>query len=477
MIGKHFVEFGAADFAKGVSTSADIADGGFSFETDAVNPLAVPGVLYSPAASVNSDTDTRLTGNLIASCPDMTFTSPSERLYVSDDGKAYRYNGTKLDAAGIALTAAQVWAQGFTDIVTFGGEAYVSSKASLTRWQNDNTIDAGGSWPVTFTTTNVPHPGLVYENNMYWADKNLLLIQSSVGDAVAPTTVLTLSADQMIVALGIDPSSGLMLISTKNALDVSNTISTINKLLWYDGNSAKVSKSAVVEEGITGFQSVGGSVLVGYGFNIGYLSGSGIQFLRKLKNVTASNEELPYKHKMASIGNTFYVLDGKQILAFGEILPGRKVWYPAWSNPVNSNKPTCIANVGSKKLGIAFATTKFYTFNTSSVATADASIVYTNKYNFPRPVFIRSLYVEYADAVANSDNSRSIAYIADSIPFSSSTILTDALYNSSGASVYVFPDITGGIKDIKVRWLQLKYTNSSTLYGLRRIIIYYDVAE
>lgn len=376
MDGKHQLIFDASDLVRGVSTSAELSDGGFSPDTDNVNLTAVPGVLYIPAASVDSDTDTRLTDGAIASCPDMTFTSPNNRLVVSADGKGYRYDGTKLTAAGIALTAGKTWTSGFTDIVTFAGEAYITSKESITRWQNDNTIDGGADFPFAFANSTVPHPMVVYENNLYHADKNLLLIQTTAG--VAPTTVLTLSADQMIVALGVDPVSGLMLISTKNVLDVSGTISTINRLLWYDGNSAKVSKSVFIDDAILGFQNVGGAVLVGYGNNVGYLSGSGIQWLRRLNNVTADNTQLPYKHHMTSIANTFYVLDGVQIMAFGEILPGRKVWYPAWSNPVNSNKPTLLCEVGSKKLGIGFATTKFYTFDTSSIATVGSMTLHTN---------------------------------------------------------------------------------------------------
>lgn len=481
MIGTKQLVIGAADFVKGVSTSSDVSDGGFSPETDNVNLTANPGTMYAPAASVDSDTDVRLTGNIIASSPDMNVTSPTNRLFVTDDGKAYRYNGTKLDAAGIALTAAQTWTASFTDIITFAGEAYVSSRDSLTRWQNDNTIDAGASWPFSFANS-VPHPGVVYENSMYWGDKNLLKIQSTLGDAVAPTTVLTLSTDQVIVALGVDPGSGLMLISTTNALDASATLTSVNRVLWYDGNSAKVSKSAIIEDAILGFHCVGGTVFVGYSNKVGYLSGAGIQYLRTLNNVTASNTELPYKHHFAHVGNTLYVLNGKQVMAYGEVLPGRKVWYPAWSNMVNSNKPTCLADVGAKKLGMGFATTKFYTFDTSSVATTNNVTFYTNEYDFPRPVFLRSVYLEYSSAVINGDANRTIYYQSEDKQTGFQILRVQGLtsgtglINSSGASVYFIDNVIGFASN-KVRSVQFRYGADTVASGLKRIILYWDPAE
>lgn len=485
MIGNKELVIDSSNWSKGMSTGSDISDGGFSNETTAVNLIANPGVVYAPAVAVDSDTDTRLTGNAIATCPDMNVISSANRLVVTDDGKAYRYNGTKLDAAGIALTAGKTWAAGFTDIITFGGEAYVSSKEALTRWQNDNTIDAGASWPFSFTTSNVPHPGIVYENNMYWADKNLLLIQSTIGDAVAPTTILTLDSSSVILALGIDPTTGLMLISTTNTLDTSATLPAITRLLWYDGNSPKVAKSVLTEDVILGFHTVSGTTFVGYGKNLGYINGSGVSFLRRLNNVTNVQAELPYKHHFAHISTTLYVLDGLQILAFGEILPGSKKFYYCFKNNTNSNKPTVIGDGGNSKLVFGFATTKFYSFDTMSVASSNTMSLITNFYEFPRPVFLRSAYVEYSDAVTNNDDNRSLSYDTQQLDVTQSgyqilrvqgTTTGGGLKNSSGSSVFQIENIIG-FPTNKVRWIKFRYNSDTTNFGLARIIIYYDFAE
>lgn len=487
MIGTKQLVIDASDFIKGMSSGTDISDGGFSNETDAVNLTYSPGVLYASALAVDSDTDDRLTGSIIAGCVDMNTSSPTNRLLVTDDGKAYRYNGTKLDAAGVALTAAQTWTAGLTDIVVFAGEAYVSSRASLTRWQNDNTIDAGASWPFTFTNANHPHPGIVYENNMYWADKNLLLIQSSTGDAVAPTTILTLSADQVITALGVDPGTGLMLIATTSALSISATLSLTNKLLWYDGNSTKVVKSVSIEDMILSFHSVGGTTFVGYGKNIGYINGSGITFLRKLKNVTLSNDDLPYKHRITNIADTLYVVDGKQVLAFGEVVRGQKIFYYAYSNNNSiASKFTSICNVGSGKLGLAYNTTapskNFDTLDTTSIATNNSMTWNSNRYHFPRPIILRSVYLEYADAVGTNDNNRSLSYKYEKIGSGFNLLrvqgqeTNESIKNLTGSSIYFIDNIVGFTPD-KIRMLQFRYITDTTNIGLKRIIAYYDVAE
>jgi hypothetical protein len=483
MIGKEELVLDANEWTvKGMSTGQEIGDGGFSNETDGVNLKSVPGVIYASATAVDGDSDNRLTGNIIATSPDMALASADNRLLVADNDTYYRYNGTKIIAAAYTGGTASTTAAGFTDIVTYRGEAYVSCKERIKRWQNNNTITDLGS----FTTSTVPHPMLVYENNFYAADSNLLLQATAVN--TMPTTILTLDVNQIIIALGIDPGTGLMLISTKSTLDVSSTLPSINRLLWYDGNSSKVTKSVIVEDAILGFFTVGGVTYVGYGTNLGYINGSGISFLRKLKNVTNSNTELPYKHHFAYVENTLYVLDGLQILAYGEVLPGRKIFYYCFKNNNSlASKSVSLANVGNGKLAIGFATSvpgfEFNTVDTTSVASTNTMTFYSNKYFFPKPVFLRSAYVEYADAVANNDDNRSLYYATETVTMGSVILRAQyssgsdgGLKNTSGSSVS-FIDNVIGFSGSKVRWIQFRYNTSATNYGLRRIILYYDVAE
>jgi hypothetical protein len=224
-----------------------------------------------------------------------------------------------------------------------------------------------------------------------------------------------------------------------------------------------------------------GNTFVGYGNNLGYINGSGISFLRKLKNVSLDNAQLPYKHNFAHVGNTLYVLDGLQVLAYGETIAGRKAFYYVFTNNTNSNKPTMLAEVGSGKLGYAFATTKFYTFDTTSVASSNTISFHTNKYDFERPVYLRSVYVEYADAVVNNDNNRALYYRSEDLQTSYQILrvqnqTSTSLKNESGASVY-FTDNIVGFTSNKVRSVQFRYNADTVNTGLKRIVVYYDPAE
>ena len=101
MIGTKQITIDASDFVKGMSTTVEVADGGFSPDTDAVNLTYTPGILYSPASGVESDTDIRLTGEIIAWSSDDDVGLPNyTKKMVTNDGKYYRYNGSVPKSGG-----------------------------------------------------------------------------------------------------------------------------------------------------------------------------------------------------------------------------------------------------------------------------------------------------------------------------------------------------------------------------------------
>jgi len=468
MLGRNPLIIDAAEFLKGMSSGSEISDGGFSDESSGLNLIAEPGVVYGPSGIVDADTDTRLTGNIIASSPDMNVYLGTNRLLVADDGSYYSYNGTKIPAVALQTDSTNTYVKGFTDIITFAGRAYVTTKEKLVEWQTPSTFNNSFA---SFTNTTYPHPAIVFENNAFYGDGNLLLRQTSAGGALA--TILTLSADQIIVALGIDPGSGKMLISTANALNISDTLPAIHKVLWYDGFSNKPLKSVIVEDMITAFHSVGGNVFAGYGTNIGYLTGSGITFLRKLANVTLDSSKLPYKHNFATMEGALYVVDGPAILAYGDVLPGRKIWRYCIKNNVNSNPYTAIFNGGNQKLGLCFAaaaspTKRFWVVDITAKSTTDNYDLYTNWYNFPRPVNIKLIHLEWLDAVTTS--SWSFVYY-DQDGSGSKTLSVDG---GNVTSKYEFNLV--GFQQ-KVTSFKFRATSTTVNKGLKRIIIYYDYAE
>src|SRR3990167_3250813 len=546
MLAKQQLVLDQSDFLRGMSSAPHIADGGFGPDSEAVNPILHPGVLYAPAAAVDSDTDDRLstTIEIIASSPDMANLGVDDRLLVgvdSDDfGTFYRYDGTKIIAvayaevftvtiatpavftstahglaagdrvklrttgalptglsvdtvyfvisAGLTADAFQLsttdggaaintsgtqsgthrwytrnYIKGYTDIITYRGETYVTAQQHITRWQNDNTIDQKF---YAFTTANVPHPAIVFEDNAYYGDNNLLLRQTAV--AGTPATILTLAVGEIIIALGVEPGSGKMLIATTSSLNMSNTLTSINKLYWYDGSSNKTLKVIYIEDQIFGVHSVGGITYCGYGQNLGYVTGSGIKFLRKLINVNLNNEQLPYKHNLTSIGSTLYVADGNKILAYGPVRQGGgNVFYYCARNKVNDLVFQSIFNAGSNKIGYSFIG-EFRTVDLSSKANLDKFDFRTVWYKFSRPVYIREVRFEYNDSIASTGNF-AISYFDQSGTGSKSL-------NVFGTITSTFEFRVIGFQE-KLTAFKLRIENSTENDGLKRMIVYYDFAE
>ena len=473
-LGSQQLVLDAAEFLKGMSSGPEISDGGFSTQTEALNLIAEPGVLYAPAQAANIDTDPVLTDEIIASSPDHAITSVFNRLLVAENGTKFSYNGTKVATVATGTDATNTYAKGFTDMINYAGETYITTKQTIVRWSGTATFNNAF---FTFTTNNVWHPAIVFEDNAFYGDKNLLLRQTSAGGT--PATILTLSTDQFIVALGIDPGTGKMLISTISTLNVSNSLPLTSKLLWYDGFSNKPLKSIIIEEPIYGFHILEGIVFVGYGGNIGYLSGSGITFLRKLRNVTANEEDLPYKHNFASIVNTLYVVDGSQILAFGEVIRGGKIFYYCYKNYITASQSATkfktifpagdAGDSTTKKLAISVATTKLYTLDVTSKATLDRFELRTNWIHFPRPVNIKSLHVEYNDSIASTGN-----FTFSYLDQSGTTSKNLSVRNTPITSVFEF-DVIGFQEKLKA--LKLLIQNVTENDGLKKITIYYDFVE
>jgi len=473
MIGKNFIEIGAAELALGMSTGAHTLDGGFSPETTAVNLTAVPGVMYPPANPVDISWTFSSLGDAIAFCP--TNVTLLNGFALTVNGYILKIDSTpSFPSVSAQLTG--TYTTGTSDIVNFIDKIYATSTTDVARMDTNLTNGDYDWWSLTLgkgvLTSGTRHPMVVFQDLLWVGDNNKLhnIVDSGTGNA----SVLTLSIHNEITALGVDPSSGKMLIAATQGSNYSNTLSSGNRVFLYDGTSATYTREYAVDGMVTGFRSVGGITYVFYGGNkIGYWNGSGITFLRKLKNVTLSGADIPYKHHVTNIDNTLYIVDGKQVLAFGEVLPGRKVWYYCYFNNVNSNKLGLLCPIGSKLLGLGFATSKFYTLDTTSVATGEALTFTSNFYKFPRPVYIRSARIEYDGSVPNNDANRSFTYKTQT---NTSFQALASITNSTGASIYENADIIG-FADDKVTALQLQYSMSITVVGVRRILVYYDVAE
>lgn len=322
MIGSKQFTIDAADLVKGMSTGANVADGGFSNETIGINPIASPGAYYGMPTIFDRSTNL-VNGNIIMTSGDATFTG-AQKFLGTDTGYFYSVDASYIPTQRQSAVAG-TWVQGYSDMVqySYGGNAYTFatnttniarmtgsdlSALDATWWTGTMSKTALGTNPIGGATgVTTAHPMLVFEDSLWIADFNKL---HKFDGTIATYSFLTLPIDQTIIALGIDPSTGKMLISTTQGANAADTVPKICKVLIWDGFSTRPIRSIIVDDMVTAFQPVGGTVYTPYGLNLGYWNGSGVSFLRKLKNTIFDSAYLVYKQRITSIASNLYVMDG-----------------------------------------------------------------------------------------------------------------------------------------------------------------------
>lgn len=477
MLGKKLFEWTDTDIIRGMSSSDNVSDGGFSPLTDHMNPIAVPGTAYAPAAP--TDNSTNLSGTMIASCEDPS--GSYGRLFVSSDpssqdGRFYSMSTSYVLTQRGSTDSSHNYIQGKTDMIAFGGEAYITNDATLVRWSSIGSSNTFDTAFFSFNSALAPHPALVYNGFAYYGDGNLLQRQSAAN--VTPVTILTLSPGTIIVALGIDPGSGNMLISVIGQLNLSDTLNSGASVLFYNGSSASFQRTVQVDDMVTAFANTEGALYVGYGQNFGTWNGSGITFLRHM-NIGFDNTQLLYKHHFTSIGSTLYMIEKYKIIAYGPVRQkGDNVFYSALSN-VPGGTPanlTTIVNVGQNVLAYSYETSKFFTWD-SLATTSSAMALFTNSYDFDNEYWIRWIRLVWATQVNNNVDPGSMRIRDQDGVVGGLDPSYFGLYdlrNTSGAA--------SAVKDIininkRLKQIQLEILQDTVNPGIRRIIVYGEEAD
>lgn len=439
------------DFVKGMTSNDNTLDGGFSNRSHGINLFVSPGVLSF--ASSPTDKSTNLAGAMIASCEDSALLGEDKLLLSrssNGDGKFYTYS----DSVGLTLKrtdSTNNYQFGITDMNFYQGSAFATSFEAITKWTVDTTFDVAY---YTFTNSTYPHPTLVFEGYIFYGDRNLLLRQD--GASGTPTAILTLTTEQTITALGIDPGTGNMLIATTTAQNISDTRTAPAKVHYYNGFANKTSKTVIVDDIVNAFYPVGSTVFLSYGQNLGYWNGAGIQFLRKF-SWTFDNTALAYRNHFTNLGSTLLVIEGKQITAYGEVLGGTpKVFRYMFSD--STHELSLITNLGQNKIGIGGSTAIssatgniFSSLDTSSIASQGRADWYSLKYDFDRTVTFQQIVIEYTSAIPTDGNTIAGVSVIDS----SNTSTTIATPTNTTANIY---EITCPYPTIQTRSIQINYT-------------------
>jgi len=492
MIGKKSFEIDGMDFLRGVTSGANMLDGGLTNESTQMNITAVPGVLYAPGAE--TDKSTNLTDEMIASCEETVLASGVDRYFCAEDSTLYSYNGTVLTLQETA--SSDIFQQGVTDMVPFLTDIVLSNKISdtdlslwdkttglLENWWTITLGQTGGT--LDLLTTTAWRPLLIYETNLYIGDKNRL--HRVDPDLTVSNAILELAATESISALGIDQGSGKMLIATTTGGDFSATQNGTSKIYVYDGFSNKAQRVVPIGTGVvTSFKNVGNTTYIFHGNKLGFWTGSGIEYLRTLNFAKGTSDFLVYPHRATVMDNTLYWVDtsvsplitnyNSQVMAYGETVEGIKSFYPVVKPNGATGSIGMLCFVSSTVIAYGYSAAKFFIHDITSIAeviNGGASIL-SKRYRFKRPVTFNGILIEFDQAYPGGNDGVLNLRVIDS---HGNTSAANQL-STTRSDVYEW-EMTQ--PTIDTRSIQLLVTIgpavSTNVIGIRRMTVFYTPKE
>lgn len=473
MVGKYQIQLGADQLISGMSSSDFATDGALGVSSSGLNPFLKAGTIMALASSI--DLSTNISGNVIASAEDSQTNAAYNRTWIDDAGNYYTYtNPSTVVKTNSATTNAGSYTNSLTDMVSFALNTYVSTaNGDIDLW-NTSSLTLTNSWWVgtksqSAMTANVPHPMLPYQGFLYVADKNKL--NTIDGSGTIALAVLTLNTNEVIYAMGIDPTTGLLMLSVQTTINFSDTLSSRFFVYLYDGISAKATRKIPVDDLITAFHNVEGQVYVGQGATLGVWNGNGVTFLRRLLNAGLTGQDLVYKHRISNTRNILHVVDGQSVLSYGSVVSGKKGFFYTAYNPSGNGHLSAVFPVGFNQIGVAYATNKLAKFDFLSTSAGTASLYFNNIY-FPRPVYIRRIRIITSGITTTAGIGGVTFFSEKAVQFN--TAVVSFVVASAFSPQYVFDfDYTSA----KVQAIQPRINLDTQAFNLVRVYIYYDIAE
>ena len=492
------ITIGVNDFVKGVSTSDNLPDAGFSNLSKGQNLLT--GGWSSTVGAISSQCKgTDLTGaefvngeKVITCIQDHAFSGNS--LYFATMN-SIGANFFKLPSTTGNPTLEQTddanvraYQEGKSDMIYFKGMIYVSSDRDIAQLNNNfATVDVDW-WSTTGGTTTlesgygVSHLMIEFDNKMWIADAVNNGKEGTLHSWDGTTgieDVINFGQGTQITALGKYETTGDMLIATTPTADYSGTKGFRAKLFIWDGFSPNPNREIILgHERITALKTVGGITYVFYGQNFGYFNGNGITFLRRLK-IQNSGTTLINPHKVTDANGILYIAEEGGILAYGKLYGGgnRVFYYPYTEDAAAWNRFQVIIHLGksSNKTYLAafwlndnVQEGQLTQIDLDNIETG--SSFHSNKYYLPSNSIIKKVEV-ITDKLVSSDNIGFELYKSSDESFVSIGTME---FSNDGA---VAQKTLGKNKKIETSVIQVKATWTAGIPAIKQIKIYYDAIE
>ncbi len=466
----------ANNFILGASLNKWTGNAGYSPQTKGINPLREPGVLYAQAPFTDIS---NLEGNVVASIADPNFAG-NDAYILDDEGKFYTLNAGALTKRQTDSTRSFV--AGTSDMIFFDTRVFATSTTNIAMATGADlgTIDQTW-WTVTrghgSLNGNFRHPLEVVEDTMYIADANL--IHTWDGTTSVPSALI-LPNIWNITCLKKHPNGRDLIAFCAETANYSHTRGSRAVAFIINTVTLEFTQEISIGQQVEGARVVGGIVYVTYGQNLGYFTDSGIEFLRKLE-ISLVGGQLAYKHHLGDMDGHLLVVEGKNILAFGDLGGGKVFWYPIANTTdygTNQNLDS-ILFIGAGKLVFGSQTSggteKLYQCDLTATANdavgKNLSKFYSNPITFPSKVWIRRIEIQHTALASTHEQYLYLEDVAEN-----QTLVKVTTFAAAGAQVTTRADCNFYGDFIRFN-MSYVLGNLATLPGFKKAIIYYEPAE
>lgn len=449
----------ASQWFRGASTTNDLADGGFSPSSRAVNFYATPGLARPNSGATSANNQFGVSSVFgWATPPGAATTQYALSSNSSLDGEVYSLSATSIGSVSSVYgpDSGRDYAPGYSDLVYYKGSYFYSSKTDVAK---DGDFDW---WTATLGLTALGntdyHLMFVYGDILYICDGRYI---HSWDGSTGTYNALDLPQDFRITAATVFSDAIYVAADLFQGNTAGSRTGTARLFTW-DGYSASWLSEEKIDEHVSVLHPYGGTLYLATGTHFGYFNGKAFIPLRKLEAVVL-------KHQITTARDVILIAQGTSILAYGNPIPGRQRFF-SFPNKTTSSVDAIHALLSSGLFSGASGRTQLR-FDLLGVAVTDENPpFYSNKIPLGDYARINKISIELLNAVASSED-----ITVEYVDSSGATVTVGSVTNAShnGLREVVF-DVGN---ERPTFTLQTKITIGNNTNGLYRIHADYDFSE
>jgi len=455
------ISLDAAQWFKGVSTTNDLSDGGFSPNSKPLNLFATPGVVR-PSSGVTSSSSQFSAGGVFgwATPPGAATTQYCLSSNASLDGTVFSASASSVGSVSTVYgpDTGRDYAAGYSDLVYYKGSYYWSSKTDIAK---DGDFDW---WTATLGLTALGstdyHIMFVYGDILYITDGRYV---HSWDGSTGTYNALDLPQDYRITA-GTVFNDAIYLAADLFQDNSAGSRTGTARIFTWDGYSPSWLSEEKIDEHISVLHPYGGTLFLATGTHFGYFNGKAVIPLRLLTSVVL-------KHQITTVRDVILIVQGANILAYGNPIPGRQRFF-SFPNQADGTIQGIHALLSTGVYSGSVGSTQIR-FDLLGVGTTSADCPFEmNKVSLGEYALIKKITVELYNAVASGEN---IAITYTDSAGGSRTVGTISNTAHNGLREVVF-DVGNELPTFTVQ-PKINFVSGGNTNGIRRLHIDYDFSE